>query len=836
MINKKIILLAVTLILTLMLSGTVSAANSNDTYAIGKNVTNQALKDTGLGLNKSSENLVITTAGSAKLNKKTTEKSLSGIIDRTSSLSKGQKITYGNGNLVQINNPNGALKYVFISKSSTGILKAKKFVVTAKGSSYTITSSKTVIISPNITQSQWDTAKQQLGSDLFSIVSIANAWANDAPIDLLAQAESNGRISYGTIGGYAATKAFIKQYPTNSASKDYISIVNPGGYDDDAFTYLVPWNYRYITSNGSNLLENVYIQWNSTGVKKGTLVLFKFNESLFDLYKSQTGTTVANGTLSEIQFNNWLLGILKNNPGQLLNIEKTAVINQTDLDYLIGTDTVPGKGLSEEGKNYILNLANATTQFTVTTGTVLSDDSKYADYVTLGKQIAQHAKEVLSVLPHAYGNISVATAPVYATASGVYIRGFYDGFASVVGTDPNNIISLLNPYTFDSYLNDLLSAIFYMNGKNSTGGDTLYAIQAQYNPLTGTLTWSNPVDLLPAVESGTPGAIEGVNSTVGKDQNNVNYFNTGMGAMPIAVMGYIWSKNVSYDVKKAWNNVAHCMWGVQDLALVQSILQQYPLGSNEHYIVIGATPNADNVYFSRYWAALNYLLDVSPGTGTSYTNNGNWDGYAPTEGTVLITWDDATNTGIVRIIDFNVYDDDFTDDPNWYTNLQNDPVALAKYLSNRAHTLKETKIDQKGLKELLASGNAIQFIQNYVYVEPTTPTKPTTPTNSSNSQQNGTSNSKSTDGTEQSTGTSGVSVSAADTTSSSVGENSGQTEEGQQFNSGHNGKATEISEANPSSSSGGSDTSFWIIIGAAILAVLVGLGFFKGTILGFIKK
>ena len=168
--------------------------------------------------------------------------------------------------------------------------------------------------------------------------------------------------------------------------------------------------------------------------------------------------------------------------------------------------------------------------------------------------------------------------------------------------------------------------------------------------------------------------------------------------------------------------------------------------------------------------------------------------------------------------------------------MQNDPVALAKYLSNRAHTLKETKIDQKGLKELLASGNAIQFIQNYVYVEPTTPTKPTTPTNSSNSQQNGTSNSKSTDGTEQSTGTSGVSVSAADTTSSSVGENSGQTEEGQQFNSGHNGKATEISEANPSSSSGGSDTSFWIIIGAAILAVLVGLGFFKGTILGFIKK
>lgn len=832
MINKKIILVAVTLILTLMLSGTVSAANSNDTYAIGKNVTNQALKDTSLGLNKSSKNLVITTAGTAKLNNKTTEKSLSGIIDRTSSLSKGQKITYGNGNLVQINNQFGALKYVFVSKSSTGILKAKKFVVTANGSSYTITSSKTVIISPNITQSQWNTAKQQLGNDLFSIASIAGAWSNDAPIDLLALTESNGKISYGTISGYAATKAFIKQYSNYNRSKEYVILTVSGGYDDDGFIYFAPWNYKYFAQNGSNPLESAYIQWD-TKAKTGNLVLFKFNETLLSLYKTQTGTTVVSGTLSEIQFNNWLLGILKNNPGQLLTIEKTAVINQTDLDYLYGTNSTAGKGLSENGRNYIFNLTNAAASFTVTTSTVLSDDSKYEYYVTLGKQIAQQAEDLLKIRK-AYGDIAVSTAPVYATAGGIYIHGFYDGFASVLGTDPNNLIGIGNPYNFDSYVNNrYFNSVFYKKGINSTGGQVLYAIQAKYDTLTDNLTWSNPVDVTKAhmKPEGIPEVSTGAGGAAGE------FFMSGMGAMPWSVTGYIWSINLPYDIKRTWNKIAHCMSPPKILSVNLNILSQLPLGPDEYYILLGQGSLSSSGDTARTDAARTYGLDVYPGSGTFYTPG-------DSSSTIVVRWNDKTKTGTVSLITFDsaalqalqnsedAYKD--VESPIWFANViaGKTKTTLAD-IAKAFNVTKEIVITENELKALAASGNPVKFIQEYV---PTTPTQPTTPTNSSSGQQNSTSSSTSSNGTEQSNDAFGVSVSAADTTSTSVGENSGQTKEGQQSNSGQNGKATEISEANPSNSSGGSDNSFWIIIGAAILAVLVGLGFFKGTILGYIKK
>ena len=841
MIKNRILLLTLTILFAIVLSGTVSAT-SNDTYAIGENITQKALNDTNLGLNESDKNLVITTAGSAKLNNQTTEGSISGIINTTSSLTGDQKITYGNGNLIQINDPYGSLIYIFVSKTNSGALVAKKFTVTFNGLSYLITASDSVFISADITESQWNYAKQQLGDELFSIASIANIWANDAPIDLLALAESYERIAPGSISGYAATKAFIKQYPTNTVSKDYVIIVVPGGYDDDAFTYLVPWNYRYITSNGTNLLESAFIQWNSTGTKQGTLVLFKFNEDLYNEFKTLTGITVVEGTLSEIKFNNWLLELLKTNPGHLITIEKTAVINKTDLDYLIGNDTNSGKGLSDEGKSYILNLTDASASFNVTTSSVSSDDSKYNDYVTLGQTIAQNAQNVLNSLPGAYGNVSVATAPVYGTASGIYIRGFYDGFASVLGTDPNDIIALLNPYLFDSYLNHLFSAIFYIKGINSTGGDTLYALQVQYNPLTGNLTWSNPVDLLPAVKSGTPGAIPGVNSTVGKDQNNVSYFTSGMGAMPFAVMGYIWSEDVPYNIKEAWNRVAHCMSGVMDLSLIESILQNYPLDDGEKYTVIGPTPNGDNVYFSRFWAALNYLLDVSPGTGTSLTNNGVRDGYGPpTDKFVIIRENKETGKVTIDVVtlsqdmiltDLPKIFTEFVKNPNAVVDVDGTPLTFSEYLSTLySVTEKEIVVDGDTLQKFLASGNPLESILNYV---------PSTSNEEENPSENPSSTGTSPTGTvssTQSTEVSGQAVSAA--SSQSTGSNAGdqgQTTPGSSSTT-QTGTASEVSTVGTNSSStGGSQTPLVAGIGIVILVILVGFGFYKGGLGGLIGK
>jgi formylmethanofuran dehydrogenase subunit E-like metal-binding protein len=138
-----------------------------------------------------------------------------------------------------------------------------------------------------------------------------------------------------------------------SAKDEYIILAVPGGYDDNAITYLATWNYKYLSTAGNNNLESAYILWNSSS-ETGTLALFKFNNNLINEFKAAKGITVVNGTYSEILFNNWLLNLLKTNPGKLITVEKTADINQTDLNYLYGTSngtniTTEGAGLSEKG-------------------------------------------------------------------------------------------------------------------------------------------------------------------------------------------------------------------------------------------------------------------------------------------------------------------------------------------------------------------------------------------------------------------------------------------------------------------------------------------------------
>jgi formylmethanofuran dehydrogenase subunit E-like metal-binding protein len=827
-----------TLVFAVVISGSASAASSNNTsYTIGQNVTQQALNDKNLGFENSEKNLVITTAGSAKLNNSTTEKSLSAIVDKTKSLSNDQKITYGNGNLVEINDPSGALTYAFVSKAANGELKAKEFTVIPHGTSYKITSSATVLISGDLTQNQWNYDKQQLGDDLYSIVSIANAWSNNAPIDLLALAQSNGRIAPGTISGYAATKAFIKQYPAQysamSAKDEYIIIAVPGGYDDDAITYLATWNYKYLSAAGNNNLESAYILWNSSS-ETGNLALFKFNNNLPSEFKAATGVTVVNGTYSEILFNNWLLNLLKTNPGKLITVEKTADINQTDLNYLYGTSngtniTTEGAGLSEKGIKYILGLHEGTSPFNVTVNSVTSNDTKYSDFVTLGAKFAEYAKSILTGLPGAYGDIAVATAPVYATSHGYYIRGFYDGLTSVIGTDPNNLIQVSNPYLSDSYLNHDLYLTFYINGKNSTGNATLYAIQAEYNPVTGNYTWSNPVNLLTEVTDFSVSYIQGYGNSTGKDQQGNGYFNSGMDSMPLAVMGYLWSNGISYDVKKVWNKVGICMCGAAYTSVIESVIDKYPLSAGESYTVIGPIDTDSSSYDARLAGALNEGLGVSVGTNTYITANSNLDSNSDIPNLIVIVKNSATGKATVHVINFNGDAVDWM--PNDVASYLSNPASASEYLNSIIASTSDYTINLADVNKLLSSEDSINFLKNYESSSDNGTTNPTTSTNSTNSTDNS-GNSQSNESGNQ------LKLSAAipTSTSQSVGQDSGQANQGQQANSGQNGKTSEITPVGSPSSSGGSGSPLLIVIGISLIAILVGLGFFKGNLLGLIKK
>ncbi len=77
-------LFIVAVVFILAITGASSAVTQVNTtsaqYAIGHNITDQALADSKLKLTQSNQNLLITTASTSKLNKKTTEDSVQAVV------------------------------------------------------------------------------------------------------------------------------------------------------------------------------------------------------------------------------------------------------------------------------------------------------------------------------------------------------------------------------------------------------------------------------------------------------------------------------------------------------------------------------------------------------------------------------------------------------------------------------------------------------------------------------------------------------------------------------------------------------------------------------------
>ncbi|WP_289019828.1 FmdE family protein [Desulfobacter postgatei] len=82
----------------------------------------------------------------------------------------------------------------------------------------------------------WKTAKEKFasGSDLFSLVSIANAWSMDVPYDFLKAAELHNHICPGLTSGYLISHFILKHYPL-SPGQHYAIIASPVWCKEDAF-------------------------------------------------------------------------------------------------------------------------------------------------------------------------------------------------------------------------------------------------------------------------------------------------------------------------------------------------------------------------------------------------------------------------------------------------------------------------------------------------------------------------------------------------------------------------------------------------------------------------
>ncbi|MCE5213147.1 MAG: chitobiase/beta-hexosaminidase C-terminal domain-containing protein [Methanobacterium sp.] len=644
--KKQIILLIMVLTFILSVTGTVSATTTVNTtssqYQIGQLVTQQALADTDLKLNQSSNNLVITTASTAQYNGSTTEDSVQAVVDETSALSDGQQITYGSGNLLIINQPNGALWFTFVSKIGNTLM-AKTFTISSNGD---ITATKTVNIGISQTTSKFKKAITDLGSNGFKIVNIANLWANGAPADLMALTYTNGAINQGTIDNYAETKSFALQYTTGS---NYI-ITTAGGLDDDAPFYgAFGFNDIFFSTTGPDG-ETVFINYNTdtNGIRSGVLSLMTGND-----LTSQFGTVTA-GTLSEINFNLWLLNKLKNSPQDLFTVLEFKNLNEDNIKYLwYDTSLGYGHGIDE---SYINDLTDFAGGWVGVNNIIPITD--YNGMFALGQDAFNYAyntQHLFTLDDLASGRVAVSLAPYYVNYLGTRsLVGFIDGIVSTAqavlqaaninaeGFTIDNILSIRNPWMWSTQIpaiflvasEDSVQAYKNHQGENNAMNYLeLNAVKSTYNYNSATGSY----DVIRSSLNLSPIEIQ-------KYPQN-NFLNGFIIPAPSGLL-YAWSAGAPYSYLRTIARVG-CICSTKEYDLSTNLMEQYPLGPNEYYILTVLTATGET---NRQISGRTTAWGVSPGQGTYYsvgqTSNSAYQ-------LIVTIWNETTQMGRSMLIAYD---------------------------------------------------------------------------------------------------------------------------------------------------------------------------------------
>jgi formylmethanofuran dehydrogenase subunit E-like metal-binding protein len=223
--------------------------------------------------------LALTNATYVKVDGKTTEDYVDMIRETTG-------CSVGKGNLLFFHRPvNHPLKIVLFRKDT-----ADAVVMTYDGE-------KMGKLSLNIDSEEaaqpdiWKKIQEKVGSDTFSIVTIANAWANGAPYDFLRCSEFHNHLCPGIGTGYQIVTFIMDRYPLKEG-ENYIWIACPPWCKDDAIQMLLDLTsgkqnlfVKQLTGDqktavlGETLSDNIagiLVIWNKKA-KKGTAVALRYN-------------------------------------------------------------------------------------------------------------------------------------------------------------------------------------------------------------------------------------------------------------------------------------------------------------------------------------------------------------------------------------------------------------------------------------------------------------------------------------------------------------------------------------------------------------------------------
>ena len=628
--------------------------SATDAYKLGRTVTISA--DKALNFKDADQVLVVTSAGVAKLNGKTSEEAIEGILNY------GDEISYTDVLMLR-ETAVDPIDFAFIVKKGTD-LKMIVFENASTQSSYLGT------ISEDMTRSQWNTYFKSIkGKNAWSFASLANGWAAGVSREVLQEAAFHGHICEGTLGGYSIVQALLQYYPPVKETRmdggspgditSYKILGVPGGSDDDAAMFFLDATvgkigYVGIDTTATGATENMigFIRWYSAD-NTGDLIIMTFdsNKTKAD-FKKETGINPDEGSLEELKYCTWWINKINENPAELVTfLYEFTNLTEEQYYYLMGTasnvthdddhtiQAVDSHGLDME---YILSLnlpqAKRTTETTQTVNKLTDNDMKEIGVEAAKKALDIYKKELGIDILKDDADFAVFTSAGYVYLDNQETVLVRDGLYETLG-------SSLYSKTMLQYHQALWKPLWFAFIMRNPGSDDVYAAYLRYNSdgtfFVGNLNGSEVVNI----------GIDTLNDSEKLAEIQKTFMPDG-NWFSIQTIANAWKSDPDFDQIMSFLYHNHVCPGVQPgFFITDHIQKNYPLGENESYTYIASSTYCKD-------DSLTYILGISPGMGSFIvqklpnedTDSEYVDG-ATDEG-ALIIWDNELNVGRAVIVSF----------------------------------------------------------------------------------------------------------------------------------------------------------------------------------------
>ena len=626
---------------------------ATDAYKLGRDLTISA--DKLLDFKNADDVLVVTSAGVAKLNGKTSEEAIEGVLNYDDTIGYTDV-------LILRDTAVDPIDFAFITKTGNK-LNVVVYENASKKYSYFGT------ISQNMSRSEWNKYYNSLsGENAWTFASLANGWAAGVSREVLQEAAFHGHICEGTLGGYSIVKALLKYYPPVQETSmgggspgditSYKILGVPGGSDDDAAMFFLDGTigkigYVGIDTTATGVTENTigFIRWFGNA-KTGDLIIMTFdsNKTKAD-FKAETGIDPDAGSLEELKYDTWWINKINNNPENLVTfLYEFTGLNEEQYYYLMGTakdvednhghsiQAIDSHGLDLE---YILSLnltkATRTTQ-TKTIGTLSDSDMKQIGIDAAKKGVEIYQKELGITVGKDDVDFAVFTSAGYVYLDNQETVLVRDGLHETIGTS-------LYSKNMLQYHQALWKPLWFAFIMRNPGSDDVYAAYIRYNTdgtwFVGNLNGSEVVNI----------GIDTLNNSDKLRQIEKSFIPDG-NWFSIQTIANAWKSDPEFDQILSFLYHNHVCPGVQPgFFITEHIQNNFPLNENESYTYIASSTYCKD-------DSLTYLLGISPGLGTYIvqklpeheTDSAFVDG-ATDEGAIVI-WDDVNKVGRVAIVSF----------------------------------------------------------------------------------------------------------------------------------------------------------------------------------------